>query len=89
MAAVAPLERLQPALLDRLTDLEPDKKTESRDGRVMSSTTVVVRVGTAVYAEHTRRPTPSSAAALSTRTEAEIDSVASYVPTLAPFEESD
>jgi type VI secretion system protein ImpF len=37
MAAVAPLERLQPALLDRLTDLEPDKKTESRDGRVMSA----------------------------------------------------
>ena len=60
-----------------------------RDGRVMSSTTVVVRVGTAVYAEHTRRPTPSNAAALSTRTEAEIDSVVSYVPTLAPFGESD
>jgi type VI secretion system protein ImpF len=37
MAAVPPLERLQPALLDRLTDLEPDKNTESRDGRVMSA----------------------------------------------------
>jgi type VI secretion system protein ImpF len=37
MAAVHPLERLQPALLDRLTDLEPDKKTESRDGRVLSA----------------------------------------------------
>jgi type VI secretion system protein ImpF len=28
-------ERLQPALLDRLTDLEPDKETESRDKRVI------------------------------------------------------
>lgn len=37
MAAAPPLERLQPALLDRLTDLEPDKKVESRDGRVMST----------------------------------------------------
>jgi len=37
MAAVPPLERLQPALLDRLTDLEPDKKTEPRDGRMMST----------------------------------------------------
>jgi type VI secretion system protein ImpF len=36
MAAIAPLERLQPALLDRLTDQEPDKKTESRDGRLIS-----------------------------------------------------
>lgn len=28
-------ERLQPALLDRLTDYEPDSKTESRDKRVI------------------------------------------------------
>lgn len=28
-------ERLQPSLLDRLTDLEPEKKTESRDARVI------------------------------------------------------
>src|ERR1700712_3867037 len=31
-----PEERLQPALLDRLTDEEPDKKVESRDARVFS-----------------------------------------------------
>ena len=31
-----PQDRLQPALLDRLTDDEPDKKSESRDQRVMS-----------------------------------------------------
>ena len=29
-------ERLQPALLDRLTDLEPDKTVESRQHRVIS-----------------------------------------------------
>jgi type VI secretion system protein ImpF len=29
-------ERLQPSLLDRLTDDEPDKKKESRDKRVLS-----------------------------------------------------
>jgi type VI secretion system protein ImpF len=31
-----PQERLQPALLDRLTDNEPDKKVEAREQRVMS-----------------------------------------------------
>jgi type VI secretion system protein ImpF len=31
-----PDERLQPALLDRLTDDEPDKKTEPREARVLS-----------------------------------------------------
>ena len=28
-------ERLQPSLLDRLTDLEPERKTEGRDARVI------------------------------------------------------
>jgi type VI secretion system protein ImpF len=32
----APQERLQPALLDRLTDDEPDKKVEAREARVLS-----------------------------------------------------
>jgi len=36
MAELTTSERLQPALLDRLTDDEPDKKVESRDRRVMS-----------------------------------------------------
>lgn len=31
-----PQDRLQPALLDRLTDLEPDKKTEPRESRVLT-----------------------------------------------------
>src|SRR5262247_2869962 len=31
-----PQERLQPALLDRLTDDEPDKKVEPREMRVLS-----------------------------------------------------
>jgi type VI secretion system protein ImpF len=31
-----PQDRLQPALLDRLTDDEPDKQVESREARVMS-----------------------------------------------------
>jgi len=31
-----PQERLQPALLDRLTDDEPDKKLEPREMRVLS-----------------------------------------------------
>jgi type VI secretion system protein ImpF len=31
-----PQERLQPALLDRLTDDEPDKKLEPRENRVLS-----------------------------------------------------
>lgn len=35
MADKSSLERLQPALLDRLTDLEPDKATEARDERVI------------------------------------------------------
>jgi type VI secretion system protein ImpF len=33
---LTPQERLQPALLDRLTDQEPDKKLEPREHRVMS-----------------------------------------------------
>jgi type VI secretion system protein ImpF len=36
MPELTPLERLQPALLDRLTDEEPDAKQESREHRVMS-----------------------------------------------------
>ncbi|MDX2147800.1 MAG: type VI secretion system baseplate subunit TssE [Planctomycetota bacterium] len=36
MAELTTTERLQPALLDRLIDDEPDKKTESRDRRVLS-----------------------------------------------------
>lgn len=36
MAELTPQERLQPALLDRLTDEEPDKKVERREHRVMS-----------------------------------------------------
>jgi type VI secretion system protein ImpF len=36
MAELSLQDRLQPALLDRLTDDEPDKKTESRDQRVVS-----------------------------------------------------
>lgn len=36
MAELAPRERLQPALLDRLTDDEADKQVESRERRVMS-----------------------------------------------------
>ena len=36
MAELAPRERLQPSLLDRLTDDEPDKTVESRERRVMS-----------------------------------------------------
>jgi type VI secretion system protein ImpF len=33
---LTPQERLQPALLDRLTDEEPDKKLEPRERRVMN-----------------------------------------------------
>lgn len=33
---LAPQDRLQPALLDRLTDDEPDKKQEPREARVLS-----------------------------------------------------
>lgn len=36
MAELTPQERLQPSLLDRLTDDEPDKKQESRENRVLS-----------------------------------------------------
>jgi type VI secretion system protein ImpF len=36
MAELTTTERLQPALLDRLTDDEPKEKLESRDRRVMS-----------------------------------------------------
>jgi len=36
MAELSPAERLQPSLLDRLTDLESAEKVESRDKRVLS-----------------------------------------------------
>ena len=36
MAELTPQERLQPSLLDRLTDNEPQKTDESRDQRVLS-----------------------------------------------------
>jgi len=36
MADLTPLEKLQPCLLDRLTDDEPDKAEESRSQRVIS-----------------------------------------------------
>jgi type VI secretion system protein ImpF len=36
MAELTSKVRLQPSLLDRLTDLEPDKKMESRERRVLS-----------------------------------------------------
>lgn len=36
MADLTPTEKLQPCLLDRLTDDEPDKQTESKMQRVMS-----------------------------------------------------
>jgi type VI secretion system protein ImpF len=38
MAELAPKERLQPSLLDRLTDDEPELKQESRDKRILSPT---------------------------------------------------
>ena len=37
MAELTPQDRLQPALLDRLTDEEPEVKVESRDKRVIST----------------------------------------------------
>ncbi|MBZ0171480.1 MAG: type VI secretion system baseplate subunit TssE [Phycisphaerales bacterium] len=37
MAELTPTERLQPCLLDRLTDDEPDKSAESREKRVFST----------------------------------------------------
>lgn len=36
MAELMPQERLQPSLLDRLTDNEPNSRQESRDQRVLS-----------------------------------------------------
>jgi type VI secretion system protein ImpF len=36
MAELTPQERLQPSLLDRLTDEEPDQLQESREKRVLS-----------------------------------------------------
>jgi type VI secretion system protein ImpF len=36
VAELTPQERLQPSLLDRLTDDEPDRQTESREQRVLS-----------------------------------------------------
>lgn len=36
MAELTPQDRLQPALLDRLTDDEPNKKQESREHRVLT-----------------------------------------------------
>jgi type VI secretion system protein ImpF len=36
MAELTPKERLQPSLLDRLTDEAPDRKDESREERVLS-----------------------------------------------------
>jgi type VI secretion system protein ImpF len=38
MAELLPQERLQPSLLDRLTDDSPDAREESRDKRVLSLT---------------------------------------------------
>ncbi|NRR31430.1 type VI secretion system baseplate subunit TssE [Oxalobacteraceae bacterium] len=40
MAELAPRERLQPSLLDRLTDEEPEKAIESRERRVLSVRTL-------------------------------------------------
>ena len=40
MAELAPRERLQPSLLDRLTDLEPEQHVESRERRVLSVRTL-------------------------------------------------
>lgn len=37
MAELTPTERLQPSLLDRLTDLTPGKKLESREDRVLTT----------------------------------------------------
>ncbi len=37
MAELTPMERLQPCLLDRLTDDEPEKNVESREKRVISA----------------------------------------------------
>ena len=37
MAELTPKEKLQPSLLDRLTDDEPDRQKESRDKRILTS----------------------------------------------------
>jgi type VI secretion system protein ImpF len=37
MAELAPKEKLQPSLLDRLTDDEPDQRKESREKRILTS----------------------------------------------------
>ena len=44
MAELTPRERLQPSLLDRLTDTDPEGKAESRERRVLS----IQRLRTAV-----------------------------------------
>ncbi|HJX53099.1 MAG TPA: type VI secretion system baseplate subunit TssE, partial [Polyangia bacterium] len=36
MAELTPKERLQPSLLDRLTDDDPGRATEPRESRVLS-----------------------------------------------------
>ena len=36
MAEPLPTERLQPALLDRLTDNEPESRVEAREARVLT-----------------------------------------------------
>src|SRR5664280_1424091 len=38
MAELTPKEKLQPSLLDRLTDDEPDRRKESRDKRILTGT---------------------------------------------------
>ncbi len=38
MAELTPKEKLQPSLLDRLTDDEPDRQKESRDKRILTGT---------------------------------------------------
>jgi type VI secretion system protein ImpF len=45
MAELAPRERLQPSLLERLTDEEPHVKQEGRDKRVLSPTRLRESVG--------------------------------------------
>ncbi|MFP3607501.1 type VI secretion system baseplate subunit TssE, partial [Paraburkholderia sp. SIMBA_053] len=37
MAELTPQERLQPSLLDRLTDMAPDEPDESREQRVITA----------------------------------------------------
>ena len=40
MPELSPQERLQPALLDRLLDNEPEKKLEPREARVMTKASI-------------------------------------------------